>query len=91
MSSIDSSISFGENGYGFTKISYGGITVRNGGYFDGNQIEMTDRNADGGRGGIYVTEYDLHGYFKNYDYTFPKSSGTVALVSNIPGDASISN
>jgi hypothetical protein len=90
MSSIDSSIFFGQDGYGFTKISYGGITVRNGGYFDGNQIEMKDPNADGGVGGIYVTEYNLHGYFKNYDYTFPLKSGTIALASDIPTDSSVS-
>ena len=89
MSSIDSSIFFGQDGYGFTKISYGGITVRNGGYFDGNQIEMKDPNADGGVGGIYVTEYNLHGYFKNYDYTFPLKAGTVALTSDIPTDSSV--
>ena len=80
---LTSTIGFGGSTMqGTTTIDANEISIR-GGYFNGHKLEMTDENADGGVGGIYVTDSNLHEYFKNYDYTFPLKSGTVALTSDI--------
>lgn len=47
-----------------------------------SELQLED-DVDARKGGLRVDDENMHGFYRTYDYTFPKATGTLALTSDI--------